>query len=63
MSDLEKDIREALIKRAKGYDYEEKKIIADKNGKPQKVEVYKKHLPPDLSAISTLIKEFRRDKR
>lgn len=63
MSDVEKDVREALIKRALGYDYEEKKIIADKNGRPQKVEVYKKHLPPDLGAISTLIKEFRQNKR
>lgn len=63
MSDTEKEIREALIKRALGYDYEEKKIIADKNGRPQKVEVYKKHVPPDLGAICALIREFRREKR
>ncbi len=60
---IEKEVREALIKRATGYDYEERKIIADKNGKPQKVEVYKKHLPPDLVAINTLMREFRSDKR
>lgn len=63
MSDVEKEVREALIKRALGYDYEEKKVIADKNGRPQKVEVYKKHVPPDLGAISALIREFRREKR
>ena len=30
-------LQAALLKRAIGYDYEEKKIIADKNGKPQKL--------------------------
>ena len=41
-------LQAALLKRAIGYDYEEKKIIADKNGKPQKIEVYHKHVPPDI---------------
>lgn len=63
MSDVEKEVREALIKRALGYDYEEKKVIADKNGRPQKVEVYKKHMPADLGALCALIREFRREKR
>lgn len=57
----EKDVLQAaLLKRAIGYDYEEKKIIADKNGKPQKIEVYHKHVPPDIAAIREIISEKKK---
>lgn len=49
----------ALLKRAIGYEYEEKKIIADKNGKPQKIEVYHKHVPPDITAAKLVARLLR----
>ena len=59
MDDMKMKAREALERLAVGYEFEERKIIADKNGKPQKVEVYKKHIPPDLNALRILLREFR----
>ena len=50
VSDDEK-LKEALLKRALGYEYEEKEIITDLNGRPQKIKITKKHVPPDLKAI------------
>jgi hypothetical protein len=47
----EEKVKEALLKRAMGYEYEEKEIIADKTGKPGKIKVIKKHMPPDIEAI------------
>ena len=47
-----KKVREALLKRATGYDYEEREIIVDKNNKNiGKAKVVKKHIPPDVAAI------------
>lgn len=54
-------VKEALLKRATGYEYEEKEIVADKTGKPGKVKVTKKHLPPDLDAIRTVLSKIERD--
>jgi len=51
---IEKELREALLKRAKGYDYEEREIIAGKDGEPEKVKVTRRHIPPDLKAIQRI---------
>lgn len=48
--------KEALLKKAYGYEYEEKEIVIDRNGKESgKIKVIKKHMPADVSAIRTLI--------
>ncbi|MEG0874608.1 MAG: hypothetical protein RSB05_05755 [Clostridiales bacterium] len=60
MAEDKEIIKQALMKRAIGYDYEEKEVTADKAGKPQKVKVIHKHLPPDISAIKEVIKEMNR---
>lgn len=46
-----KKIKEALIKRAKGYEYEEIEVTATKDGKPLKVKRTTRHVPPDVNAI------------
>ena len=51
----EQNVKEALLKRALGYDYEEKEMIADKNGKQGKVKIIKKHVPPELEAIRAVL--------
>lgn len=51
---IDEKLKDALIKRAMGYEYEEKEIIADKNGKPERVRIMKKHVPPDIKAISKI---------
>lgn len=45
----EQAIKEALLKRALGYEYEEKVIEARKDGS-QRVRIVKKHVPPDPRA-------------
>ena len=47
--ETEKAIKEALMKRALGYEYEEKIIEARKDGS-QKVKMVKRHIPPDAKA-------------
>lgn len=49
--------RSALIKRAEGYDYEEKKTVIVK-GKVIREEITKKHCPPDVAAINLLLKNY-----
>ncbi len=46
-------IKEALLKRALGYDYEEKIMEARKDG-TQKVRVIKRHVPPDTKAAERI---------
>lgn len=54
-NDVNEQIKTALLKRATGYEVEEKEIIIDKNKKDTgKVKVIKKHIPPDLNAIKTI---------
>lgn len=48
---LDEKLKEAMLKRAYGYDYEEKEIIAGRNGKAEKAKIIKRHVPPDLKAI------------
>ncbi|WP_300685451.1 hypothetical protein [Acutalibacter sp. 1XD8-36] len=45
----EQAVKDALLKRALGYEYEEKIIEARKDGS-QKMRVVKKHVPPDPRA-------------
>lgn len=45
----EQAVKDALLKRALGYEYEEKIIEARKDGS-QKMRVVKKHVPPDPKA-------------
>ena len=47
--ETEKAIKEALMKRALGYEYEEKIIEARKDGS-QKVKIVKRHIPQDAKA-------------
>lgn len=54
------EIKNALLKRATGYEVEEKEIILDKTGREVKrIKVTKKHIPPDLNAAK-YIQEMRR---
>ena len=54
LEDLQKETKEALLKRALGYEYEEKEIIAGRNGKAEKAKVIKRHVPPDVKAIERI---------
>lgn len=45
---------QALIKLAEGYEYEEKEILVGRSGKPEKMRVFKKHMPPNIKAIEEL---------
>lgn len=48
-------LKAALLKKALGYEYDEREIIVDKNGNNTgKVRIIKKHMPPDLKAIEEI---------
>lgn len=48
-------LKAALLKRALGYEYDEREIIVDKDGKSTgKVRIIKRHVPPDLKAINKI---------
>jgi hypothetical protein len=54
-NNVNEQIQSALLKRATGYEVEEKEIILDKNKRDTgKVKVIKKHIPPDVNAIKTV---------
>lgn len=54
-NDIDTKIKEALTKRALGYEVEEKEIIVDKNGKQTgKLVLKKRHMPPDVAAIKEI---------
>ena len=61
------DVFESLLKRAKGYDYEEKKVYTRQeqtDGGPKLVtytEITKKHEPPNVAACSLLLKNLDRE--
>lgn len=68
--DLSVTVKSALVKRALGYEYEEKKqyITEDDNGNKKKhTEIITKHMPPDVGAINSLLQNiddnWYRDKR
>lgn len=55
------DIRGALLKKALGYEYEEKKKVGrkDKNGENiMIVEKYKRHQPPSETAAAMLLRNY-----
>lgn len=53
-NDTEK-IKKSLMKLAEGYDYQEKEVIMDKNGKSTgKAKVVQKHMPPSMEAIKMI---------
>ena len=54
------DIHSALIRKAKGFEYEERKIIK-KNGKVTQEEIYKRVALPDVAAINLALKNFDPD--
>ena len=57
---LVSELKSVLIKRAKGYDYEEKKIITDSDGYTRK-EIYQRHSRPDVASINLLLKNYDRE--
>ena len=57
---LVSELKGILIKRAKGYDYEEKKIITDSDGYTRK-EIYQRHSRPDVASINLLLKNYDRE--
>lgn len=59
-SKIIEEVENALIKKAKGYVYTEKKTV-DKGDKLEITET-EKEVSPDLSAISFLLRNFRPDK-
>lgn len=44
---IDEKMKEAMLKCAYGYDYEEKEAIVDRAGRPEKVKIIKKHVPPN----------------
>lgn len=56
-NDVKKEMRELLLKKARGFEIEEKEIILDKNKKDTgRVKITKKYIPPDTNAIKTIIR-------
>ena len=55
--DLVKDLKSTLIRKAKGFNYEEKKIIKEK-GQVVREEIYIKASPPDVAALNLLLKNY-----
>ena len=50
-SDIDQELQDALLKRALGYEYEEREAISGKDGAPPRVKATRKHVPPDIAAI------------
>jgi len=46
------ELKQALWKRATGYEVEERESIIDKDGKLKHIKVKKRHVPPDIEAIA-----------
>ena len=57
---LVNELKSTLIKRAKGFNYKESKVITDSNGN-KKIEEYNKASLPDVTAINLLLKNFDRE--
>lgn len=58
--DLVIELKSVLIKKAKGYTYEEKKVITDSEGYTRK-EVTQKYAQPDVASINLLLKNYDRE--
>lgn len=63
--DLVKDLKSTLIEKAKGFDYEEKKIIKQVNEVGELVvvreETYIKRATPDVAALNLLLKNYDKE--
>ena len=58
--DLVSDLRSALIKRAKGFSYTEKKVVSE-GGVVTKTEVVTKIQPPDVAALNLALKNYDKE--
>ena len=52
------DLKSTLIKKAKGFTYEEKKIIKNKKGEVMREEIYVKQALPDTASANLLLKNY-----
>ena len=57
-TDVREELKQALYKRAMGYEVEETKVIVSKDGRPIRIEKTKRHIPPDIKAMLALKKLF-----
>ena len=51
---MDKETKDALLKLANGYTYENRRVIADKEGTAKQVIVTKKHVPPSIKAMQMI---------
>ena len=58
--DLVMELRSTLIRKAKGFNYEEKKLIKE-GGVVVKEEIYIKAATPDVAALNLLLKNYDKD--
>lgn len=54
------ELRSALIRRAKGFQYEERKVIKEA-GQPTREEIYTRTALPDVAALNLCLKNYDRD--
>ena len=59
-TDLVGELKSVLKKRAKGFQYEERKVIKE-NGVVVREEVYTKSALPDVASINLLLKNYDKD--
>jgi hypothetical protein len=59
-AELVRELKSTLIKKAKGFNYEEKKIIKE-HGQVVREEVYIKASVPDVAALNLLLKNYDAD--
>lgn len=57
------EIKAALLKRALGFEYEEKKGMQRKGDNPIVTEVYRRYIPPDTTAAAMLLRNYDPDWR
>lgn len=54
------ELRSALIRRAKGFQYEERKVIKEA-GQPTREEIYTRTALPDVAALNLCLKNYDKD--
>lgn len=59
-SNLVIELKSVLIKRAKGFFFEEKKITENPDG-TQKIVTTQKYMPPDVASINLLLKNYDKE--
>jgi len=52
--EIQQKLRDSLERLATGYDYEERTIVTNPQGKPEKIQINKKHSPPRMDAIKEI---------